>query len=73
MDLASFINFLVLFNPRDFMKNYWVKKIGYKKGTLHHQLGIPKEKKLPDLLLKRIMKAKIGDKIKKTISIFFPG
>lgn len=45
------------------MKNYWVRKIGYKKGTLHKQLGIPKEKKLPSLLLKKIMKAKVGDEI----------
>jgi hypothetical protein len=45
------------------MKPYWVKKIGYKKGTLHHQLGIPKDKKLSGSLLKKIMKAKVGNKI----------
>lgn len=45
------------------MKTYWVKKINYKKGTLHKQLGISKDKKLPDALLKRIMKAKVGDKV----------
>ena len=45
------------------MKTYWVKKINYKKGTLHGQLGISKDRKLPASLLKRIMKAKVGDKI----------
>lgn len=54
------------------MKNYWVRKIGYKKGTLHKQLGISKDKKLPEQLLKKIMNSDVGDKIiynKKKIKI----
>ncbi len=45
------------------MATYWVKKIGFKKGTLHGQLGIAKGRKLPKSLLKKVMKAKVGGKI----------
>ncbi len=45
------------------MTTYWVRKIGYKKGTLHKQLGISKDKKLPEQLLKKIMDSEVGNKI----------
>lgn len=54
------------------MKDYWVKNIRLKKGTLHKQLGIDKDKKLPVSLLKKILHSKAGKKIsnnKKTIRI----
>ena len=41
----------------------WIQKIRMKKGTLHRQLGIPKDKKIPMELLNKIIAAKPGDTI----------
>ena len=42
----------------------WIQKIGLKKGTLHRQLGIPLDKRIPIRLLNVIIKAEAGDVIK---------
>ena len=44
-------------------KDYWVKKISFKKGTLHHQLGVSSEKTLPVSLLNKIMSIDVGKKV----------
>ena len=41
----------------------WIQKIHLKKGALHSQLGIDKEKKIPVALLNKIVAAKAGDTI----------
>jgi hypothetical protein len=45
------------------VKDYWVKNISMKKGTLHRLLGIPKSRKLPASLLEKIMSARVNSKI----------
>jgi hypothetical protein len=39
----------------------WIQKAVNKPGTLHRQLDIDKDKKIPISLLKKIIKAKAGD------------
>lgn len=41
----------------------WIQKAVEKPGTLHKQLGIPRDKKIPMSLLNKIIKAKAGDTI----------
>jgi len=43
------------------MKKKWIQKAVNKPGTLHKQLEIPKNKKIPMSLLNKIIKAKAGD------------
>jgi len=45
------------------MVDKWIQKIHLKKGTLHRQLGIPLDKKIPISLLNKIVSAKAGDTI----------
>ncbi|MBT3397822.1 hypothetical protein HOA55_02695 [archaeon] len=47
----------------------WIQKIGLKKGTLHRQLGIPVDKKIPVRLLDSIVAAQAGDVIKNPTKI----
>jgi hypothetical protein len=42
----------------------WIQKIGLKKGTLHRQLGISLDKKIPVRLLDAIISSQAGDVIK---------
>ncbi|MEX0932807.1 MAG: hypothetical protein WDZ77_01780 [Candidatus Pacearchaeota archaeon] len=41
----------------------WIQKIRMKKGTLHKQLGISLDKKIPISLLNKIIASKPGDTI----------
>jgi len=43
------------------MVKKWIQKAINKPGTLHRQLKIPKDKKIPIILLNKIIKAKAGD------------
>ncbi|MAG07286.1 hypothetical protein CMI46_00525 [Candidatus Pacearchaeota archaeon] len=43
------------------MVKKWIQKAVNKPGTLHKQLGIPEEKKIPFALLNKIIAAKAGD------------
>ena len=43
------------------IKSKWIQKIKIKPGTLHKQLQIPDNKKIPLTLLNKIIKAKAGD------------
>ena len=45
------------------MVDKWIQKIHLKKGTLHRQLGVPLDKKIPMALLNKIVSAKDGDTI----------
>jgi len=45
------------------MVKKWIQKTGMKKGALHNQLGISKEKDIPITLLNKIISAKVGDVI----------
>ena len=45
------------------MVDKWIQKIHLKKGTLHRQLGVPLDKKIPMALLNKIVSAKAGDTI----------
>ena len=45
------------------MVKKWIQKAVNKPGTLHRQLDIPKDEKIPMTLLNRIIKAKAGDVI----------
>ena len=47
----------------------WIQKIGLKKGTLHRQLGIPMDKKIPMRLLNAIIRAKAGDVVKNPTAV----
>lgn len=42
----------------------WIQKAGIKKGALRSQLGIKEGETIPKSLLRRIVKAEIGTKIK---------
>jgi hypothetical protein len=42
----------------------WIQDIKFKKGTLHRQLNIQKDKKIPMGLLNKIIKSKAGDTIR---------
>jgi len=42
----------------------WIQKIKLKKGILHKQLGIPKDKKIPLTLLNKIISSDTGKNIK---------
>jgi len=46
------------------MVRKFIKKIGIKKGALSRQLGIPIERKIPILLLNKIISAKAGQTIR---------
>ena len=46
------------------MAKKWIQKTGLKKGALSRQLGIPEKDDIPVTLLKAIMKAPIGEKVK---------
>lgn len=41
----------------------WIQKIHMKKGTLHRQLGISEDKKIPLSLLNKIISASPGEVI----------
>ena len=41
----------------------WIQKIHLKKGVLHRQLGIPKDEKIPMILLNKIISAEAGETI----------
>ena len=45
------------------MAKGWIQKAVNKPGTLHRQLEIPEDKKIPLILLNKIIKAKAGDVI----------
>ncbi len=45
------------------MVDKWIQKAVNKPGTLHRQLQIPEDKKIPVVLLDKIIKAKAGDVI----------
>tara|TARA_Y100000310_G_scaffold332368_2_gene407805 strand:- start:867 stop:1103 length:237 start_codon:yes stop_codon:yes gene_type:complete len=45
------------------MEKKWIQKAVNKPGTLHRQLEIPKDKKIPVSLLNKIISAKAGDVI----------
>jgi hypothetical protein len=45
------------------MKKKWIQEAVEKPGTLHRQLGIPKDKKIPVSLLNKIISAKAGEVI----------
>ena len=47
----------------------WIQKAVNKPGTLHRQLGIPKDVKIPVVLLNKIISAKAGDTIKNPVKI----
>jgi hypothetical protein len=51
------------------MKDKWIQKIKFKKGTLSKQLGVPIEEKIPKTLLRKIIKAEPGDLIKNPTKI----
>mgnify|MGYP001180883221 CR=1 FL=1 len=51
------------------MADKWIQKINLKKGTLHRQLGIPLDKKIPISLLNKIVSAKSGDTITNPTSL----
>jgi len=42
---------------------FWIQKAIKKPGSLHKQLKIPKDEKIPMALLKKIVAAKAGDEI----------
>ena len=42
---------------------FWIQKAIKKPGSLHKQLKIPEDKKIPMALLKKIVAAKAGDEI----------
>jgi len=42
---------------------FWIQKAIKKPGSLHKQLKIPEDKKIPMSLLKKIVAAKAGDEI----------
>ena len=48
------------------VKKYWIQNAvsKHKKGSLHRQLGVPKDKKIPKSLLARIKKTEIGNTVK---------
>lgn len=41
----------------------WIQKAIKRPGSLHRSLGIPKDKKIPVVLMRRIVSAKAGDVI----------
>jgi hypothetical protein len=45
------------------MEKKWIQKAVNKPGTLHRQLEIPEDKKIPVSLLNKIISAKAGDVI----------
>ena len=47
----------------------WIQKIHIKKGALHRQLGIPKDRKIPLALLNKIISAEAGQTIKNPASV----
>ena len=51
------------------MVDKWIQKIHLKKGTLHRQLGIPLDKKIPIALLNRIISASPGETITNPTSL----
>jgi len=51
------------------MVKKWIQKAIHRPGSLHKNLGIPKDKKIPASLLNAIIKAKAGDTIKNPTSV----
>ncbi len=47
----------------------WIQKIKLKKGALHREFGIPVGKKIPMVLLDKIISAKAGDVIQNPTKI----
>ena len=45
------------------MVKKWIQEAVNKPGTLHKQLEIPNDKKIPMILLNKIIKAEAGDVI----------
>jgi len=47
-------------------KKLWIQDAvsKHKEGSLHRQLGVPSDRKIPKTLLSRIKSAEIGDKIR---------
>jgi hypothetical protein len=48
------------------MGKYWIKDAvkAHKKGTLHKQLGVPMNKRIPKRLLSRIKSAPLGKTVR---------
>lgn len=51
------------------MVRKWIQKAIHRPGSLHKDLEIPKDKKIPASLLNAIIKAHAGDTIKNPTSI----
>ena len=51
------------------MKKKWIQRAIHKPGSLHSNLGIPKQMKIPMSLLNKIVKAKAGDTITNPTSV----
>lgn len=47
----------------------WIQKAISRPGTLHKNLDIPKDKKIPMVLLNKIVSAKAGDTITNPTSV----
>jgi len=47
----------------------WIQKAISRPGTLHKNLEIPKDKKIPIVLLNKIISAKAGDTITNPTSV----
>lgn len=47
----------------------WIQKAIKRPGTLHNNLDIPKDKKIPMVLLNKIVSAKAGDTITNPTSV----
>jgi hypothetical protein len=51
------------------MADKWIQKINLKKGTLHRQLGISENDKIPISLLNKIISAGLGEVITNPTSL----
>jgi hypothetical protein len=51
------------------MVRNWIQKAIHRPGSLHRDLGIPKDKKIPASLLNAIIKSHAGDTIKNPTSV----
>ena len=51
------------------MSRYFIKSAVKNKGSLHKQLGIPLNKKIPNRLINKVISAKSGDIISNPTNI----
>ncbi len=51
------------------MVKRWIQKAVHKPGKLHSDLSVPKEKKIPMILLNKIIGAKAGETITNPTSV----